>query len=72
MSARTFLQPGLRFLAASTLLLLAAIAAAPQETSSAELPPNASPEAHLSRGYEALKLDQYEVAVREFQAALAG
>src|ERR1700687_1345788 len=71
MSARTFLRPGLRLLAALTLLLLAIVAAAPQETLSADLSANAPPEAHLSRGYEALKLDQYEVAVREFQAALA-
>jgi tetratricopeptide (TPR) repeat protein len=71
MSARTFLRPGLRLLTAFTVLLLAVVAAAPQGTSPADLPTNAPPEAHLSRGYDALKVDQYEVAVREFQAALA-
>lgn len=33
-------------------------------------PPPDSPDAHLGRGYDALKDDQYEVAVREFRAAL--
>jgi tetratricopeptide (TPR) repeat protein len=68
MSARTFQRPGLRLLATFTLLSLAVVQAAPQEASSAETA--TTPEAHLSQGYEALKLDRYEVAVREFQAAL--
>jgi tetratricopeptide (TPR) repeat protein len=68
MSARTFQRPGLRLLATFTLLSLAVVQAAPQEAPSAE--PAPTPEAHLSQGYEALKLDRYEVAVREFQAAL--
>ncbi len=72
MSARTFLRPGLRLLAAFTLLLLAVVVAAAQESSPAELSTTVTPEAHLSRGYEALKLDRYEVAVGEFRAALAG
>ena len=37
MSARTFLRPGLRLLAAFTLLLLAVVVAAAQESSPAEL-----------------------------------
>lgn len=40
-----------------------------QESSSS--PPQATAEAHLGKGYEALKQDQYQVAADEFQAALA-
>ncbi len=39
---------------------------APQQTTS-----SLTAEAHLGKGYEALKLDRYEVAVEEFRAALA-
>jgi Flp pilus assembly protein TadD len=52
------------------LLSLRVIGAASQETAPAEPGTTVSPEAHLSQGYEALKLDRYEVAVKEFQAAL--
>jgi len=34
-------------------------------------PPAATAEAHLGKGYDALKQDQYEVAATEFQAALS-
>ena len=34
-------------------------------------PPAATAEAHLGKGYDALKQDQYQVAATEFQAALA-
>lgn len=40
----------------------------PARTSSAS---TTTAEAHLGKGYEALKLDRYEVAVEEFRAALA-
>jgi Flp pilus assembly protein TadD len=69
MSARTFQRPGLRLLATFALLSLGVIDAAAQETPPTE-PTNATPEAHLSMGYDALKLDRYDVAVREFRAAL--
>jgi predicted Zn-dependent protease len=52
------------------LFLLGVIEAASQEKPPSDLAPTFSPEAHLSQGYEALKLDRYEVAVTEFQAAL--
>ena len=53
-----------------TLLWLGVIDATPQETPPAEPATNVTPEAHLSMGYDALKLDRYDVAVREFRAAL--
>ena len=69
-SARTFLRSGLRLLATFALLSLGVIDGAAQETPPADLPANATPEAHLSMGYDALKLDRYDLAVREFRAAL--
>ncbi len=70
MRAQSFQRPALRLLATFALLLLGVIGAAPQETPPAELATSVTPEAHLSQGYEALKLDRYDVAVKEFQAAL--
>jgi tetratricopeptide (TPR) repeat protein len=61
------------------LLLLAALAlfaaatgwiARCQETSAAKPAAKDTPEAHLGKGYDALKLDRYDVAASEFQAAL--
>jgi len=69
-SARTFLRSGLRLLATFALLSLGVIDGAAQETPPADLPANATPEAHLSMGYDSLKLDRYDLAVREFRAAL--
>jgi tetratricopeptide (TPR) repeat protein len=69
-STRIFQRPRLRLLATLALVSLAVIGAASQETAPAEPGTAVSPEAHLSQGYEALKLDRYDVAVKEFQAAL--
>jgi Flp pilus assembly protein TadD len=55
-------------LATLTLFSSAVAKAEPQEPPSAK--PD-TPEAHLGNGYDALKLDRYEVAVTEFRAALA-
>ena len=54
--------------AALTLFSLGIARAASQETASAS---TNTPEAHLSRGYDALKQDRYDSAVTEFRAALA-
>jgi tetratricopeptide (TPR) repeat protein len=70
LSARTFQRRSLQLLATFTLLSLGVIEAASQETPPAKLSTTAAPEAHLSMGYDALKVDRYEVAVREFRAAL--
>ena len=70
MRAQSFQRTSLRLLATFALLSLGVIGAAPQETPPAELATSVTPEAHLSRGYDALKLDRYDVAVKEFQAAL--
>jgi tetratricopeptide (TPR) repeat protein len=69
-SARTFQRPRLRLLAAFALLWLGVIEAASQVTPPAQLGTPATSEAHLSMGYDALKVDRYEVAVTEFRAAL--
>jgi protein O-GlcNAc transferase len=44
--------------------------AASQEVPGANATAGETPEAHLGKGYDALKLDRYDVAVREFRAAL--
>jgi tetratricopeptide (TPR) repeat protein len=62
----------------SVALLLAALALAgtvgsrllAEKPNSAQAATQDSPEAHLGKGYEALKQDQYELAISEFQAAL--
>jgi tetratricopeptide (TPR) repeat protein len=70
MRAQSFQRLGLRLLVAFALLSLGVIKALPQETPPAEPATTVTAEAHLSRGYDALKLDQYDLAVTEFQAAL--
>ncbi len=64
-----------RLLLAATLpLLLTLIAAAHalgQTAPSPQAPTADSVEAHLGKGYDALKQDRYEVAAQEFRAALA-
>jgi tetratricopeptide (TPR) repeat protein len=55
-------------LATLMLVSLGVNSAASQETRTAA---GDTPEAHLGKGYEALKQDQYDVAVSEFRAALA-
>ncbi|MBZ5720216.1 MAG: tetratricopeptide repeat protein [Acidobacteriia bacterium] len=52
-------------LTALALLTLVAANAACQEAPAAD-----TPDAHLGKGYEALRQDRYDVAVSEFQAAL--
>jgi tetratricopeptide (TPR) repeat protein len=69
MSATTFEQRILLWLVTLTLLSLAPIKAASLETSSAT--PD-TPEVHLGKGYDALKLERYEIAAAEFRAALEG
>jgi hypothetical protein len=44
--------------------------AACQEVPGANATTGEAPEAHLGKGYDALKLDRYDVAVSEFRAAL--
>jgi len=48
----------------------AAPQAASQEVPGANSTSGETPEAHLGKGYDALKLDRYDVAVSEFRAAL--
>ncbi len=48
----------------------AAPQAASQEAPGANPTSGETPEAHLGKGYDALKLDRYDVAVSEFRAAL--
>ena len=48
----------------------AAAVAASQEKDAAKLGTSDTAEAHLGKGYDALKLDRYDVAVSEFRAAL--
>lgn len=80
------IPPGIRILNSRASLLLLALAVAiaggkaafpqtaaqPGSTAPASAQPttSAAAEAHLSRGYDALKQDQYTVAVDEFRAAL--
>jgi protein O-GlcNAc transferase len=54
------------------LLLLAVFALiSPSRGASQQTPAASSPEAHLGKGYDALKQDRYDAAVTEFRAALA-
>src|SRR5713226_6295549 len=57
-------------LAALTLVIPGASRAAPQETRAMTPASADTPEAHLGKGYDALKQDSYEVAASEFRAAL--
>ena len=68
--ARIFKRTGLQLLAAYALLSLGISEAMSQESPTTEVAETVTPEAHLSMGYDALKVDQYDVAVREFRAAL--
>ena len=65
MSTHTLRRRILLLLAAAFILSLAIIKAASQATT-----PD-TPEAHLGKGYDALKQDRYDAAVTEFRAALA-
>jgi Flp pilus assembly protein TadD len=60
-------QQILQVLAVLALILSGVTDAAPQEKSAAAAD---TPEAHLGKGYEALKQDQYDIAASEFRAAL--
>lgn len=51
-------------------VLLAALALFALAIDSASSQQSSTPEAHLGKGYDALKQDQYDVAVSEFRAAL--
>ncbi len=65
------IQRGIRaMLAVLALFSIGAGPAASQETRALKLDSGGTPEAHLGKGYEALKLDRYDVAVTEFRAAL--
>jgi tetratricopeptide (TPR) repeat protein len=68
MSTRHIRRRIVRLLATLMLVSLGVNSAASQETRTAA---GDTPEAHLGKGYEALKQDQYDVAVSEFRAALA-
>jgi tetratricopeptide (TPR) repeat protein len=68
MSVQSFPRLVLLCLATLTLFSSAVAKAESQEAPSAK--PD-TPQAHLGKGYDALKLDRYEVAVTEFRAALA-
>jgi Flp pilus assembly protein TadD len=59
-------------LLAALALLTLSINAASAQKKAAQAPSSSgnAPEAHLGKGYDALKQDQYDVAVSEFRAAL--
>ena len=59
----------LALLACLAILTLNALRASPQAASTSK-PANPAAEAHLGKGYEALKYDRYEIAATEFRAAL--
>jgi tetratricopeptide (TPR) repeat protein len=56
---------------AATVLVFSGLGAASQETPTPEPTAGDTLEAHLGKGYDALKQDRYDVAVSEFRAALA-
>jgi tetratricopeptide (TPR) repeat protein len=56
--------------AALILLTLEAGQASPQQTPTPKAGAPEAPEAHLGKGYDALKQDRYDLAVSEFRAAL--
>jgi tetratricopeptide (TPR) repeat protein len=70
MSVRTPQRRILPLLAMLTLFFLGIVKAASEETPPAKPATSDTTEAHLGKGYDALKLDRYEEAVREFRAAL--
>lgn len=55
----------------TTALLMAASAASPPKKTPSKAAPRQTPEAHLGKGYDALKQDRYDEAASEFRAALA-
>ena len=57
-------------LAALALLVASGVGAASQQPPASVPAAPDTPEAHLGKGYDALKQDMYEVAVNEFRAAL--
>lgn len=70
MSKRHFRGQILLALAALVLLGLGTDFASSQQPPAPKPSPGNDPEAHLGRGYDALKQDQYDAAVSEFRAAL--
>jgi tetratricopeptide (TPR) repeat protein len=71
MSIRHIRRRVMGLLATLALLSIGAAMAVSQETPTAEPAVGDEPEAHLGKGYDALKHDQYDVAASEFRAALA-
>jgi tetratricopeptide (TPR) repeat protein len=67
----TFQRRILLLLAALALFSLGVVETAAQEAPAARPAPPDNAEAHLGTGYDALRQDRYEVAIREFRAALA-
>jgi tetratricopeptide (TPR) repeat protein len=65
-----YIQRSLPVVLALTLFSIEISQVASQQTPSARPAAGDAPEVHLGKGYDALKLDQYETAVREFRAAL--
>src|ERR1700730_3169184 len=70
MRKRHFRGQILLALAALVLLGLGTDFASSQQPPAPKPSPGNDPEAHLGRGYDALKQDQYDAAVSEFRAAL--
>jgi tetratricopeptide (TPR) repeat protein len=71
--ARAISQPPkciLVFVAALALIIAPASNFASQETSTVKPVTSDTPEAHLGKGYDALKQDRYDAAANEFRAAL--
>src|SRR5262249_26302574 len=62
----------LRSLSLATCVLIALLGKSPAQSAQApESSSTGNAEAHLGKGYDALKEDQYEVAASEFRVALA-
>ena len=72
MSTRTFRRRSLHLLAILALRSLSVVDATSQVTPPAAPTATVTPEAHLSKGYDALRLERYEIAVTELRAALTG
>ena len=70
MVARFTRRPILRLLAALVLMTSAVGQAASPEATAPNPSASGAPEAHLGKGYDALRQDQYDLAVSEFRAAL--
>ena len=65
-----YIQRSLPVVLALTLFSIEVSQVASQQTPAARPSAGDAPEVHLGKGYDALKLDQYETAVSEFRAAL--